>query len=270
MPEEIIDHMRKDIALKVIGKEAFSVTYNGQNPNTVMRVTNTLALLFIEENLKTRERQAEGSSEFLASQLVEAERELQKQEHKLKEYQQQHRGAMPAQLDANLRTLDRLQKDLNAIDDSIKSAELTQAEERKNAAEERRVLQDLMLLQSTTSALQPQPLAPKLQAPTELEALKQELARLRGTFNENYPDIVSIKKQIEELSKTAPQQPESSTPSGASAPGTNAELAALPSPAATSMPTPAVTKEAAHPAREGKGTGDGCGSLASGQFCCRA
>jgi succinoglycan biosynthesis transport protein ExoP len=260
VPEEIIDHMRKDIALKVIGKEAFLVTYNGQNPNTVMRVTNTLALLFIEENLKTRERQAEGSSEFLASQLVEAERELQKQEHKLKEYQQQHRGAMPAQLDANLRTLDRLQKDLNAIDDSVKSAELTQAEERKNAAEERRVLQDLMLLQSTTSALQPQPLDPKLQAPTKLEALKQELARLRGTFNENYPDIISIKKQIEELSKTAPQQPASSTPSGTSAPGTKAELA-LPSPAVTSIPTPAVTKEAAHPTREGRAQGTAATAL---------
>jgi len=257
VPEETIDRMRKDIALKVIGKEAFSVTYNGQNPNTVMRVTNTLALLFIEENLKTRERQAEGTSEFLASQLVDAERELQKQEHKLKEYQQQHRGAMPAQLDTNLRTLDRLQKDLNSIDDSIKSAELAQAEERKNAAEERRALQDLMLLQSTatTSALQPQPLDPKLQAPAKLEALKQELARLRATFNENYPDIVAIKKQIEELSKTAPQQLEPSTPSGASAPGINAEQAALPSPAATFLPTPAPTKDAAHPAREGRTQG---------------
>jgi len=263
VPEEIIERMRKDIALKVIGKEAFSVTYNGQNPNTVMRVTNTLALLFIEENLKTRERQAEGTSEFLASQLVEAERELQKQEHKLKEYQQQHRGAMPAQLDANLRTLDRFQKDLNSIDDSIKSAELTQAEERKNAAEERRALQDLMLSQSaaTTSALQPQPLDPKLQAPPKLEALKQELARLRGTFNENYPDIVSIKNQIEELSKTAPQQPEPSTPSGASAPGTNVELAAQPSPAAPSVLTPAATKDAAHPAREGRAQGTAAAAL---------
>jgi succinoglycan biosynthesis transport protein ExoP len=263
VPEEIIDRMRKDIALKVIGKEAFSVTYNGQNPNTVMRVTNTLALLFIEENLKTRERQAEGTSEFLASQLVEAERELQKQEHKLKEYQQQHRGAMPAQLDANLRTLDRLQRDLNAIDDSIKRAELTQAEERKNAAEERRVLQDLMLLQPTvtTSVFQPQSLELKPQAPTKLEALKQELARLRATFNENYPDIVSIKKQIEEVSPTAAQQPELSTPSGAPAPGTNAKLAALPSPAATSIPTPAATKEAAHPAREGRAQGTAVAGL---------
>gem|GEM_PF-289811 len=263
VPEEIIDRMRKDIALKVIGKEAFSVTYNGQNPNTVMRVTNALALLFIEENLQTRERQAEETSEFLASQLVEAERELQKQEHKLKEHQQQHRGAMPAQLDANLRTLDRLQIDLNAIDDSIKRAELTQVEERKNAAEERRVRQDLMPLQPTvtTSVFQPQSLDLKPQVPTKLEALKQELARLRATFNENYPDIISIKKQIEEVSTTAPQQPELSTPSRAPAPGTNAELAALPSPAATSIPTPAATKEAAYPARKGRMQGTAVAAL---------
>src|SRR5215831_13975144 len=83
VPEEIINRMRKDIEVKVTGKEAFSVAYNGEDPNTAMRVTNTLALLFIEENLKVRERQAEGTSEFLASQLVEAERELQRQEQKL-------------------------------------------------------------------------------------------------------------------------------------------------------------------------------------------
>src|SRR5262249_53314997 len=125
------------------------------------------------------------------------------------------------------------------------------------------VVQDRMLLQptATTSALPPQPLAPKLQAPPKLEALKQELARLRVTFNENYPDIVSIKKQIEELSNTVPQQPEPSTQSGASAPGTTAELAVLTSPAAASIPTPAATKEAAHPAREVRAQGTATAAL---------
>jgi hypothetical protein len=142
VPEEIIARMTKDIDVKVIGKEAFSVAYNGKDPHTVMRVANTLALLFIEENLKARERQVEGTSEFVESQLVEAHRALQRQEQALQAYQQQHRGALPAQLDTNLRTLDRLQKDLNTLDDSIRSAELALAEERKNAVEERRLLQD--------------------------------------------------------------------------------------------------------------------------------
>jgi polysaccharide biosynthesis transport protein len=245
VPEEIIARMKQDIALKVMSKEAFSVIYNGQDPHTVMRVTNALALLFLEENVKTRERQAEGTSELFASQLAEAERALQKQEYKLQEYQQQHRGALPAQLEANLRTLDRLQKDLNATEDSIKSAELTLAEERKNAAEKRRVLQELTLSQSTTppSALQPQPLDVKPQAPPKLEALKQELARLRAMFHESYPDIVSIKKQIEDLDKTAQQQSESSPSVAAPGPRPSAALTALPSPAVPSLPIPAVAKE---------------------------
>src|SRR5262249_27631079 len=115
-----------------------------------------------------------------------------------------------------------------------------------------------------TSALQPQPLASKLQTPTKLEALKQELARLRATFNENYPDIVAIKKQVEELSKTAPQQSESSTPSEAPAPGTSAELAAQPSPAATSLPIPTATKEAVQPAHEGMAQGAAVAALPAG------
>jgi protein tyrosine kinase modulator len=271
VPAEIIARMQHDIALQVRDKEVFSVTYHGPDPSTVMRVTDTLAGLFIEDNLKTREQQAEGTSEFLASQLAEAERELQKQEHKLKEYQQQHRGALPAQLDANLRTLDRLQQDLNATEDAIKSAELTQAGERKKAAEKRRVLQELTLSQSTTApnVQQPQPQDAKLQALPKLEALKQELARLRVTFHESYPDIISIKKHIEDLDKTAPPQSASSPPVAAPAFRTSAALTALPSPAAPSLPLPATAKEAAQ-ACPCQGTGDGCSSLASGQDCCRA
>ena len=211
VPEGIVNFMRKDIDVKVIGKEAFAVAYKGRDPSTVMRVTNTLALLFIEENLKIRERQAEGASEFLESQLVEAERALQKQEHDLREFQQQHRGALPAQLDTNLRTLDRLQQELNSINDSVQKAELTQAEERKNVLEQRAQLQEFMNMtnpQPMASAAVQQPQAPPQASHTKLEALKQELARLRATFNENYPDIVSIKKQIEELSQIAGQQPE--------------------------------------------------------------
>jgi succinoglycan biosynthesis transport protein ExoP len=249
VPEEIIARMTKDIDVKVIGKEAFSVAYNGKNPHTVMRVTNTLALLFIEENLKARERQVEGTSEFLESQLAEAQRALQRQEHDLQVYQQQHRGALPAQLETNLRTLDRLQQDLNAIDDSIKRAELALAEERQNAVEERRLLQDFTLLSLQPAAMTsaPQPLDRKSQTSPKLEALMQELARLRATFNENYPDIVSLKKQIEELSQMVAQQPETSAPSGALSPGISAEL--------TALPTPAATQGASKPAREGKAPG---------------
>lgn len=210
VPEDIINRMRKDIEVKVTGKEAFSVAYMGRDPSVVMRVTNTLALLFIEENLKVRERQAEGTSEFLESQLGEVEKELQRQEHNLRDFQQQHRGALPAQLDANLRTLDRLQQELSSVNDLMKSTEIALSDERK-ALEERKVQAAEASAQTPVTATAPQssqPVAPK--APPinpRLEALKQELGRLRATFNENYPDITSIKKQIEELEAAVVPEP---------------------------------------------------------------
>lgn len=224
IPEEVIGRMRRDIEVKVTGKEAFSVAYNGKEPHTVMRVTNTLALLFIEENLKVREKQAEGTSEFLESQLAEAERELQKLEKNLRDFQEKNRGALPAQLDANLRTLDRLQQELNAANDTIKSTELAIVEERRGLAEERRLIQDFTALATSAEAPLPtqQAVAKAPAGNPRVEALKQELSRLRATFNENYPDIVSLKKQIEEFSQSAegPQEAQASaSPAGAASAG---------------------------------------------------
>jgi len=84
---------------------------------------------------------------------------------------------------------------LNAIDDSIKRAELALAEERQNAAEERRLLQDFTLLSlqpaATTSA--PQPLDRKSSTLPKLEALKQELARLRARI-QNATSLLSSQR----------------------------------------------------------------------------
>jgi uncharacterized protein involved in exopolysaccharide biosynthesis len=77
--EDIIDRMRKAIEVKVQNSlrderlnerineritNSFSISYQGKEPRTVMMVANKLASLFIEENLKVRESQAEGTSEF--------------------------------------------------------------------------------------------------------------------------------------------------------------------------------------------------------------
>ncbi len=50
-------------------QNAFTVSFEGEEPRNVMMVTNKLASLFIEENLKVRELQAEGTSNFLIKEL---------------------------------------------------------------------------------------------------------------------------------------------------------------------------------------------------------
>jgi uncharacterized protein involved in exopolysaccharide biosynthesis len=72
--EEVVALMQKDIKVELPSKRSekgyFSIGFTGKDPNTVTTVANRLASLFIEENLKLREQQAVGTTEFLASELT--------------------------------------------------------------------------------------------------------------------------------------------------------------------------------------------------------
>ena len=73
---DIVDRMRKNIEVKVEDGGTFAVGFIGTDPRTVMKVTERLASLFIEENLRDREMLAEGTSQFLVAQLEYARRRL--------------------------------------------------------------------------------------------------------------------------------------------------------------------------------------------------
>jgi uncharacterized protein involved in exopolysaccharide biosynthesis len=72
--EEKVKDLEKRISVKVTQGEdrntdSFSISYRGSDPEKVMRVTSSLASSFIDENLKSRESQAEGTNTFLEDEL---------------------------------------------------------------------------------------------------------------------------------------------------------------------------------------------------------
>ena len=77
-----------------------------------MQVTNGLAAFFIDENLRMREGQAVGTSDFLEAELDSMRKRLEEKEQALKEYRQRNMGELPEQLQANLNLLDRLNAQL--------------------------------------------------------------------------------------------------------------------------------------------------------------
>lgn len=197
-PDDIIEQMRSDIQFAVTGEptskkqqgssggNAFTITYSGEDPQTTMQVTNTLASLFIEENLKVREQYAEGTSEFLTSELDAAQQELQQLEQRLKEFKQAHMGTLPGQLDANLRTLDRLQLELQTVTASLKNNE------------DRRFVLEEQMKYNVPMAVSP---AVKSSLAGELESARAELNQMLSMFKQNYPDVIIMKKRIKDLER---------------------------------------------------------------------
>ena len=96
--EDVVERMRtRDIGIDIIKGDAFRVSYKASDPRTAMRVTERLASLFIDESLRDREILAEGTSQFLSTQLDEARRQLVLTETKLQS-PAAHNGELPAQV----------------------------------------------------------------------------------------------------------------------------------------------------------------------------
>jgi uncharacterized protein involved in exopolysaccharide biosynthesis len=131
--EEILDKMRKDITIQMEKgwtqnrPGAFRVGYQGPDPQIVAQVANRLANLCIEENLRVREVQAEGTSEFMDTQLVEAQRRLDQLEAAVSEYKVKHNGELPQQESAISSELTREDQALIANRDAIRRAEESKA-----------------------------------------------------------------------------------------------------------------------------------------------
>src|SRR2546426_4898996 len=129
-PEEVVDRMRRDIRMEFKGRDirmeakavepqgergatvAFTLSFRSREPETVAKVTNTLASLFVEENVRRRERQASGTAEFLRVQLNQMKRKLDQEERRLGEFKGRHVGELPEQMEANLATLQRLNTEM--------------------------------------------------------------------------------------------------------------------------------------------------------------
>src|SRR4029077_3840008 len=117
--EDIVEAMRGDIEVQPVKGDAFRVSFSSRDPRMAMRVTERLASLFIDESLRDREVLAEGTNQFLESQLEDARRQLIDNEKKLENYRREHAGQLPNQLDANMQGLHNTEMQLQAIADSL-------------------------------------------------------------------------------------------------------------------------------------------------------
>jgi len=171
-----IDKMKKNIEIKTVGADyvqAFSISFIANNPMLAMEVANELASLFIKENIKFREQLMEGATDFIDGESINLKKTLEQQEHELTRFKETYAGELPEQMDAALRTLDRLQLSLQTTKAAIKTIRSMKTAERV----EQRV-------------------DPLLQS---WQDQKQKLTTLQRKYKDNHPDVLALKKDIKEL-----------------------------------------------------------------------
>lgn len=194
--EDKVADLRKRIAVSISSdrrraSDAFTISFQDKDPQLAMRVTSALASFFINENLRIREAQAVGTSDFLDAELQSMKTRLEEVESQLKAYRESYMGELPEQLESNLRILDRLQGHLG---------------DRERGLSEARIR--LATLQSSAAAMRDQPAPgalgrdgrPEL---SELDQLRAQLDSLLTRYTERHPDVVRLRISIAELERQA-------------------------------------------------------------------
>ena len=195
--QDIVDSMRtRDIEIKPVKGDAFRLGFIAESPEVAMRVVERLVSLFIDQSSIDRAALADGTDQFLETQLEDARRTLIENETKLTEYRRRHNGELPTQLEANVRGLHNTEMQLQVLADSL------------NRDRDRQLILERSLKDANLSALMERgarggadPSA--LTAAEQLERAEASLRDMQSTLTGQHPDLVAMKQTIAELRKRA-------------------------------------------------------------------
>jgi len=249
---EVLEAMRRDIT---IGLErgwsanrpgAFRVSYRAFSGKVAAEVANRVGNFFITENLAEREQEANGTSQFLESQLETAKTNLQEQENKLREFKTTYNGELPEQEIGMLASNGQNKAELLGIQDSIGRAQqnkLIMASSLAMAEDSVSRLQDLARRraeQGSFSGMAADPGLPAAQGPrAELERVRAKLRELRLRYRDNYPDVQALLQEQTALEKAIHDE----AAAASNAPAHGSKLAPTAAPPANTDPTMVTEKE---------------------------
>lgn len=215
--EEVIEKMRADIDVKVekgwsrSRPGAFKISYKAPDPQTAMIIANELAGLFVDENIKAREVQASGTTEFLTTQLEEARKRLLEQEAKVAAYKQKNAGQLPSQGATLMMAITNLQNQLKSVDEglnhSISTKEMIEAELRSAEAGYDRMVAiantpappPVQTSSPAASPADPMTSTPASSSPTlkRSEQLEALLDQLLQRYTDKHPQVRAVRTELE-------------------------------------------------------------------------
>jgi polysaccharide chain length determinant protein (PEP-CTERM system associated) len=217
--DERIDLTRKNIGITPIQSEiartnglpGFFISFKANDPRTAQLVCGEIQSLFVSENLSDRAASAAGTTEFLKSQLADAKAKLDEQDARLAKFQQTYMGKLPGAESSNINMLTTLNTQLDAATQA-----LTRMEQDKSYAESILSMQQAQQVQQS-QATEHGAAAPQAQQ-LELQQLQTQLADLKARYTDDYPDVVSTQRKVNELERklaqasATPPAPASSAP----------------------------------------------------------
>ena len=198
--EDLVAQLRKSITVTAVrtmtgsrtentGLPGFIISFSADNPRLAQQICAEITSMFMEENLRLREQQAEGTTDFLSKQLDEAKRKLDEQDTRLAAFKERYIGQLPGQEQTNLNILMGLNTQLDAV-----TQLLTRTQQDKSYMESL-LAQQVAAWQASQEANNPETLE------KQLANLQSQLITLEARYTPDHPDVAKAKNDIALLKK---------------------------------------------------------------------
>ena len=203
----------------------FRVNVSLNDPKLAQQICSDITSLFIEEELHSHEQQAQAITDFLAKQVADAKQHLDDQDKALAQFKEKHFGEMPEEQQGNLNLLMSLNTQLEGVNQTLSRAQ-----------QDKTFTQTMLDQQIAASKTNPQGTVSPQTEDQQLQEMQTVLSRMQAHYSDDWPDVKTLKTQIEQLKKHIAAE-------GTSTPTANTS---------TATPPPATAKGNGMPADKNK------------------
>ncbi len=200
--DEYLKNVRKNLQVKAssgagTGPDLFTLSYRGEEPVMIRDFVNALVKEYIAENVSSRLTDASDAYDFIQTQLLEYKKKLEDSDKAIREFRERNPNMIPQSESALTGRLESFES--ARIDADIKLKELVRKREnlQKQLSGEKQLTVAFVTREGSPQA--------------RLNALNNQLMLLASKYTDNYPEVIKIRREIEELRRQMAQVKDSYT-----------------------------------------------------------
>ncbi|KRF02243.1 hypothetical protein ASG87_11745 [Frateuria sp. Soil773] len=182
--DRLIEGIKGRTQVQFTRDNLITIRYFDSDPKRAFAVARRFAQLFISESLASKQRESREAYEFIDSQVEAYRQKLTDAEDKLKRYREANADARPgSETDTNAR--------IGQLRTQIENTRMDLMEKRSQAASLEAQLSgesEVNAVQTTQGIYQ-----------TQLAELQGQLDKLLLTYTDEYPDVIRIRHQMQDL-----------------------------------------------------------------------
>lgn len=160
-----------------------TVLYHADNPTTAYESLSAIVQVFLDDRAAEKQKVSSGAYNFINSQVVEYKKQLEDAEQRLKAFKSQSVDVSEADVKRRIADLTGQIKDLKV--------EIQETQERIRSTKSQLATESQYIeVRARNAGLE-----------QRKQVLQDELDRLRLLYQDTYPDIVTLKRQLSEITK---------------------------------------------------------------------